>query len=82
MAYDGIATLVIDDRWQLELHAHHRVVDRLAPFVVRVSFNGWPAGIVGPDGGIVAGGEAANEDALIAALQKYLKPLREKAEGS
>jgi len=40
----------------------------VAPFTAYVEFNGWPAGLVTPGGGVIAAGEAANERALIEAL--------------
>lgn len=39
------------------------------PFHCYVEFNGWPAGEITPYGGIIAAGEAANEDTFIAALK-------------
>ncbi len=38
----------------------------------KLKFNGWPAGIIDPAGGIIAAGEAANEDAFIAAIEADL----------
>lgn len=39
------------------------------PFSAWIEWNGWPAGLVGPRGGTLVVGEAANEDSLIAALR-------------
>lgn len=48
----------------------------LPPFDIYVTFNGWPAGVIGPDGGILAAGDAANEDTFIAAIEAELgKPI-------
>ena len=58
--------------WKLELHTGDDLIDDLPPFHVRLSFNGWPAGIIAAGGGIMAAGEAGNEDALIAALENAL----------
>lgn len=44
----------------------------LPPFNAFVKFNGWPAGIIGPDGGPLAAGAAANEDTFIAAIETDL----------
>lgn len=44
----------------------------LPPFNAYVQFNGWPAGIIGPDGGPLAAGSAANEDTFIAAIEAEL----------
>jgi hypothetical protein len=37
-----------------------------------LKFNGWPAGIIDPAGGIIAAGDAANEDSFIAAIEADL----------
>jgi len=37
-----------------------------------IKFNGWPAGIIDPAGGIIAAGAAANEDSFIAAIEDDL----------
>lgn len=41
-------------------------------FQAKIEFNGWPAGIIDPHGGIIAAGEAANEDTFIAAIEADL----------
>jgi hypothetical protein len=51
--------------WGVTLNPTAEEVDALPPFSVKVSWNGWPAGIIQPGGGIIAAGEAANEDSLI-----------------
>ena len=37
-----------------------------------IKFNGWPAGIIDPQGGIIAAGDVANEDTFIAAIEADL----------
>jgi hypothetical protein len=37
-----------------------------------LKFNGWPAGVIDPGGGIIAAGNAANEDTFIAAIEADL----------
>src|SRR5262245_46723537 len=37
-----------------------------------VMYNGWPAGILNPFGGVIAAGSVANEETFIAALEKEL----------
>ena len=44
----------------------------LPKFAVYVEYNGWPAGIIDPGSGIIAAGEAANEDSFIAAIEADL----------
>ncbi len=42
------------------------------PYSVYIAYNGWPAGIIDPHGGIIAGGEAANEETFIKAIREAL----------
>lgn len=42
---------------------------RVPSFSALVEFNGWPAGLINPRGGILAAGEAANEDQFIADIE-------------
>lgn len=68
----------IDDHWWIALNAHPEAVKcsegaDVPPFTVYVMFNGWPAGFIAPDGGTMAAGAAANEDELIAALDRAIK---------
>lgn len=64
----------IDDRWWMAVNPHKeptacsKGADVPAMSAV-LEFNGWPAGIIDPFGGIIAAGAAANEDTLIAALK-------------
>lgn len=39
------------------------------PFNCYVEFNGWPAGLFDPTGGIIAAGDAANEETFAAAVE-------------
>ncbi len=64
----------IDDKWWVAANGHkveHECSRGVAvpSFHFYVVYNGWPAGIIGPYGGTIAAGDAANEDALIAALK-------------
>jgi hypothetical protein len=72
----------VDEQWWLVLNAM-RVPQQIRdesrggtggnvevpPFTLYVSYNGWPAGLLTPFGGILAAGEGANEDSLLAALE-------------
>jgi hypothetical protein len=51
-------------------HSHGE--SKLPPFECYVEFNGWPAGVFGFDGGIIAAGEAANEETFVAALEREI----------
>jgi hypothetical protein len=64
----------VDDRWWIACNPHPELTKcsrgvNVAPFRVYIEFNGWPAGIVGPDDGWIAAGTAANEDALLGAIR-------------
>lgn len=65
----------IDELWWLALNGHRTPVRCsrgvvVEPFHAYVEWNGWPAGVLSPDGGLLAAGALANEDALIEALRK------------
>ena len=64
----------VDGHWWIAINGHTETVSSsrgqdVPPFSVVIEFNGWPAGIIGPDGGVIAAGGAANEDTFIAALK-------------
>lgn len=64
----------VDERWWVAANGHStptpcsRGGEPIPPYSFYIEFNGWPAGIVGPGGGVVAAGELANEETLRAAL--------------
>lgn len=66
----------VDERWWIAVNGHpqprvmakHPKLDPLQPYTVYVEYNGWTAGLLGYDGGCIAAGECANENAFIAAL--------------
>lgn len=73
----GLHHMVIDDQWQLWLNGHreplplpHLPGTPVAPFNCYVEFNGFPAGSFSSFGGLLAAGEAANEETLLAALRR------------
>lgn len=66
----------VDDHWWICINGHKEARKNskgfaVPPFECVVEWNGWPAGMFGPGGGIIAAGACANEgtfiDALIAA---------------
>lgn len=64
----------IDEHWWIAINGHREMAqtskgDDVAPFHCWVEFNGWPAGYFDVIGGTLAAGEAANENAFIAALK-------------
>ena len=72
--YPGVLSMKLDDeRWKIECHAQkNQEIHGLQPYVMRVLWNDWPAGMMTPIGGAIAAGELANEDTLIAALEASL----------
>ncbi|MOA58861.1 hypothetical protein D3C78_1833450 [compost metagenome] len=47
-------------------------MDGIPSYHAAVEYNGWPAGIIGYEGGVIAAGEAASEESFIEALKKVL----------
>ena len=63
----------VDDQWSIKLNGHDTETDGIPPFLLAVSYNGWPAGIVSPtEGGVIAAGTSANEDTFIEALDRAI----------
>ncbi len=63
----------VDEHWWIAINGHDEKVKcsegaEVPPFAMYVMFNGWPAGIVDAGGGMIAAGDLANEQRLIAAL--------------
>lgn len=54
-----------DRGWGAKLNPTSDEIDGVGPCEIYVTWNGWPAGILDPSGGVIAAGEAANEDAFI-----------------
>ena len=70
----------VDDSWWIAVNGHHEAIRcsdnsetgmaaEVPPYHVYVTYHGWAAGIVGPAGGIIVGGDGANENRLCAALR-------------
>ena len=65
----------VDDSWWIAVNTHAEKttcstgVD-VPAYHAYVMFNGWPAGVISPAGGVIAAGECANEDTFIAALKR------------
>lgn len=79
--HDGCWEHEIDERWWIAVNGHdkpqlmrkHPNLSPLAPYTIYVEFNGWPAGLLGIDGGCIAAGEAANERTFIEALLSAIR---------
>ena len=78
---DGCWTRQIGEQWWIAINGHNEAhpasspdgASKNTPFEVKpfhcyVEFNGWPAGVFTPCGGVIASGETGNEDAFIAAI--------------
>lgn len=72
----------VDERWRIAVNGHNEPLTveatkthmeaTIDPYCFAVWCNGWLAGLMSPFDGILAAGEAANEDALIAALDECI----------
>lgn len=64
----------VDERWWICINGHKDGPRKnsdgfdVPPFECVLKYNGWPAGMFGPFGGIVAAGSCANEGTFIEAL--------------
>lgn len=64
----------VDELWHISLNGHRKTIKdskgfEVPSFHAAIEYNGWPAGLIGPGGGIIAAGECANEDTFIEALK-------------
>lgn len=70
----GCWEVSIDANWWISFNGHDHPIRNshgaeVPAFSCAVEFNGWPAGIFGPYGGMIAAGDCANEDAFLAAIE-------------
>ena len=77
--HEGLCEFPVNAHWALAMNGHNSTVDDVPAFNVRIEFNGWPVGILGPSGGVIAAGSAANEDTFIAALDEAYTQARRRA---
>lgn len=70
---EGLWIRRIDEQWLMKANGHKEVIELVPPFSIYVEFNGWPAGILSPDGCTFADGAIANlklfNDAIEAAIR-------------
>ena len=65
----------IDQHWRVALNGTRAPLSParggppIPAFSALLEFNGWPAGVVDPRGGVIAAGDCANEASVIAALR-------------
>jgi hypothetical protein len=72
--FDGCWERQIGEHWWIAVNAHNDDVKcskgaEVKPFNCYVEFNGWPAGVFDPFGGIIAAGSAANEETFAQAIE-------------
>jgi hypothetical protein len=64
----------VDSRWWIAVNGKDKETacshgSAVPPYSAYVEYNGWPAGMIDPYGGVLVAGEGANEDTFIAALR-------------
>ena len=65
----GTWDVQIDEHWKVRVNAQKTELDCIPPYHASVEWNGFPAGLFSPAGGIIAAGELANEASFIAAVR-------------
>lgn len=82
---EGVADRPQDEFWERAIGKWHVSMNRynisrknaegieVPAFSAALKFNGWPAGIIDPVGGIIAAGAVANEDAFIDVLKAEIE---------
>ena len=79
--WPGGLEIAIDERWWIAVNGHNETTKcskgaDVLPFHAWIEYNGWPAGMVSPTGGIIATGSCANENTFIEALDKRIQRRR------
>lgn len=62
--------------WTIGVNGTSLTILGVPPYHAMLEWNGFPAGIISAQGGIVAAGEVANEDTFCAAARAYLEQVR------
>jgi hypothetical protein len=57
--------------WGIAINLSEQTEDTIAPFTALVFWNGFPAGIIHPYGGILAAGKAANQLSFLEWLKSF-----------
>lgn len=74
--HSGCWEVVLDSEWRIAVNGHREEkqssLGKVAAFHCVVGYNGFPAGMFHPYGGIIAGGSQANESTFIEALKKKI----------
>jgi hypothetical protein len=77
--HEGAYECVIDANWKATFNGHpteqkHGHIT-IPAFTAVIDYNGWPAGLMNPYGGVIAAGECANETTFIAAVNAQIDRL-------
>lgn len=77
----GCWEVQVSEGWRIAVNGHREPTKcsngaDVPPFHVAVDWHGFPAGIFGVQGGLIAAGDAANEASLIAALKAKAREVR------
>jgi hypothetical protein len=51
--------------WEVQLNPTNEPLEGVDPFTAVVAWNEWPAGVVDPNGGVIAAGAVANLDTFL-----------------
>ena len=74
--FPGVWERKIDEHWTVIGNGHNEPKEyrnsKVAPFTFHIYFNGWPAGVIDPGGGVICAGAIANEETFCKALEKTL----------
>lgn len=82
--HDGCWEHQVDERWWVAMNGHQEpkqcsTGESVPPYHIYIRFNDWPAGMLSPYYGSIAAGEAANENAFIAACKAATQTPPDKA---
>lgn len=69
---DRVWTHKVDEHWTFKVNGHPETREGIPGFHAMIEFNGFPAGLIGLEGGIIAAGAGANEETFIEALKQHL----------
>lgn len=75
--FDGCWERQIGEHWWIAVNGHKDSVKcsrgaDVPPFNCYLEFNGWPAGVFDPFGGIICAGSEGNEEAFASAMETEL----------
>jgi hypothetical protein len=69
----GLWCVDVDEHWTIRMNGHREEVGGVPAHTAALEYNGWPAGMSQPSGGIIAAGELANENSFIEAINRRVE---------